>query len=334
LPKVTGGKERLLGAMRQFVLPEGCVYKPAQLYNAAEPLIALAVREDIPDPDLVDARMIVDRKLKGQAAIWANSEGILAGGWLLGQIAPHYSKILSVEVFVRDGNRVHAGQKLAAINGYVANIVMAERILLNFLSRLSGIATMTGRCIQAVAGTHAVVTDTRKTMPGYRVLDKYAVHCGGGKNHRLGLCDGVMIKDNHISAMSHLGIPRMVKRVRRSLARHKRDLPVWVEVDRLDQLAEALEGECDVILLDNMSLNQLRQAVAMRDESLARSGRKDRRAVPLLEASGGIDLSNIADVARTGVDRIAVGALTHSVPALDLGLELESSAPDTADDQP
>jgi len=328
LPVITGGKDRLLADMRQSLLPAGCTFTPGQLYEAAEPLIKLAVQEDVPDPEVVDARMIVDRKLTGEAVVIANSEGILAGGWLLGQIASHYSKLLTVEALVADGQHVRAGQTLAVIRGPVAAIVTAERVLLNFLSRLSGIATATWRCVQAAAETHAVVTDTRKTMPGYRILDKYAVQCGGGKNHRLGLCDGVMIKDNHISAMAHSTIPKMVRRVRTALRRRKRDLLIWVEVDRLEQLPEALAGEPDVILLDNMSLNQLRGAVAMRDEHFVRSEGTGDRATPLLEASGGIDLSNIADVARTGVDRIAVGALTHSAPALDLTLELRTPAPE------
>jgi len=323
LPIITGGKERLRAAMREDLLPLGCTFTPEQLYRSAEPLIELAVKEDMPDPDLVDARMIVDRKLKGTAWIRANSEGIMAGGWLLGQIAPHYSKSLAVEVLVRDGSRVRAGEVLATISGYIAHIVTGERIFLNFLSRLSGIATMTWRCVQAVSDTRAVVTDTRKTLPAYRVLDKYAVQCGGGKNHRMDLCDGVMIKDNHISAMRHKGIAYVVRRVRSSLRRRKLQLPTWVEVERLDELTEALVAKPDVILLDNMSLMQLRESVSVRNDWFARTGRAGR-ALPLLEASGGIDLSNIADIAHTGVDRIAVGALTHSAPALDLTLELRA----------
>lgn len=326
MPILAGSKTRLIAQMRNELLAEKCTFSAELLYTAAEPLIALAVTEDAPDPDLVDARMIIDRKLQGEAVIWANSEGILAAGWLLGQIAPRYSKTMSVEMLVRDGERVRAGHKVAIIRGYVANIVTAERIFLNFLSRLSGISSMTWRCVQAAEGTRAVITDTRKTLPAYRILDKYSVQCGGGQNHRMGLCDGVMIKDNHISAMhENGGIARMVRRVRKSLERRDRNLPIWVEVDRLDQLAEALAARPDLILLDNMSLNQLRTSVAMRNEWFKASGLETARAVPLLEASGGIDLSNIADVARTGVDRIAVGALTHSAPALDLSLELQTS---------
>jgi len=325
LPVITGGKERLFEAMAAELLPRECGFTPPQLHRAAEPLIELAVREDVPDPDLVDARMIVDRSLIGEAVISANTDGALAGGWIVGQIAPHYSKAMTVEVLVADGTYVRAGQQIAMISGPVASIVMAERIFLNFLSRLSGIATMTSRCVQAISGTGAVITDTRKTMPAYRILDKYAVRCGGGTNHRLGLCDGVMIKDNHIAAMDHFNIPKMVRRVRTALRRKKKDLPIWVEVDRIDQLIDALEGRPDVILLDNMSINQLRNSVAIRNDWFARSGIDSPQPVPLLEASGGVDLSNIADVARTGIDRIAVGALTHSAPALDLTLELQTA---------
>jgi len=305
------------------MLCDGCTFSSDELSRAARPLIKLAVTEDIPRPSLVDARMIISPDLTGSATIRANSEGIFAGGWLIGQIALHYGKDLQAKILVRDGTRVRAGQILAYLRGYVSEIVMAERVLLNFLSRLSGIATLTRRCVDACSDMKVVITDTRKTLPGYRVLDKYAVQCGGGKNHRMGLCDGIMIKDNHISAMrAETTIGQMVQNVRTVLKRKRKKLPIWVEIDRLDQLNEALEGRPDVILLDNMSLQQLRSAVKIRNEWFANSKIKSEHPVPLLEASGGIDLSNIADVARTEVDRIAVGALTHSVPALDLSLEL------------
>jgi nicotinate-nucleotide pyrophosphorylase (carboxylating) len=227
-----------------------------------------------------------------------------------------------VDVLVRDGSQVRAAQVVVKITGAVASIVTAERIFLNFLSRISGIATLTAKCVSAVADSHAVVTDTRKTLPGYRVLDKYGVQCGGGKNHRMHLCDGVMIKDNHISAMAQTTIADMVHRVRSALARRKHLIPIWVEIDHLDQLTQALDGRPDVILLDNMSLQQMRMAVHLRNEWFEHAGIKSEHPVPLLEASGGIDLSNIADVGRTGVDRISVGAITHSAPALNLSLDL------------
>ncbi len=308
------------------LLCNGCTFTSAELSKAAKPLIRLAVSEDIPRPNLVDARMIISPELEGSATIRANSEGIFAGGWLIGQIAMHYGKDLQTRVLVQDGQRVRAGQILSYLRGYVAEIVMAERVLLNFLSRLSGIATLTRRCVDACSDSEVVITDTRKTLPGYRVLDKYAVQCGGGKNHRMGLCDGIMIKDNHISAMnSNMDISQMIRDVRNKLKQKRKKLPIWVEVDRLDQLEESLSGRPDVILLDNMSLQQLRSAVRIRNDWFARSKIKSEKPIPLLEASGGIDLSNIADVARTGVDRIAVGALTHSAPALDLSLELLNS---------
>ncbi len=315
--------------IEEDLLCAGCTFKREELIKAARPLIKLAVSEDIPRPNLVDARMIISPELKGAATIRANSEGIFAGGWLVEQIALHYGKELQTRILVRDGQRVRAGQVLAYLRGYVAEIVMAERVLLNFLSRLSGIATLTRRCVDACCDSKAVITDTRKTLPGYRILDKYAVQCGGGKNHRMGLCDGIMIKDNHISAMnSNMNISEMIIKVRNELKQKRKRLPIWVEVDRLDQLEEALEGRPDVVLLDNMSLQQLRSAVRIRNDWFSRSKIKSDRPVPLLEASGGIDLSNISDVARTGVDRIAVGALTHSAPALDLSLELLSSPDD------
>jgi nicotinate-nucleotide pyrophosphorylase (carboxylating) len=324
---ISGGQEKLIERMRQFALPAECTFSPEQLLKAAEPIVKLAAHEDVPEPDLVDARMIIDKRLQGEAVIQANSEGVIAGGWLLGQIAMHYSKSLSVTLLVKDGTVLKSGDRVATIKGPVSAIVMAERVFLNFLSRLSGIATLTWRCAQSVSGTHAVVTDTRKTMPGYRILDKYAVQCGGGKNHRLGLCDGVMIKDNHISAMSGVsGISRMVARVRSQMEKKEVRLPIWVEIDHLEQLGEAMDGRPDVILLDNMSLQQLRTAVGMRDAWYRAQGGEGERATPLLEASGGVDLSNIGDVARTGVDRIAVGALTHSAPALDLGLDLHTAS--------
>jgi len=318
-------RTELLKTMKQRLLPEDCTFSARQLVQAAEPLIELAVREDIPDAEMIDARMIIDRKLASKANILTNQEGKLAGGWVVMQVAARFSKAVDAEVLVRDGSDLRPGQRIATIEGSAAVIVTMERTLLNFLSRLSGIATLTGKCVQAAAAGDAVITDTRKTMPGYRLLDKYAVQCGGGQNHRMGLCDGVMIKDNHITAMNEVEITHLVRRARQALKRRNSTAPIWVEVDRLDQLQEALVSGADVILLDNMSVSQLRAAVQMRNELYRRAHPTEAGPPrPLLEASGGIDLSNIADVASTGVDRIAVGALTHSAPALDLTLELES----------
>lgn len=322
---LAGDEKTLCDAMAQFVLPAGCTFLPGQLVAAAEPLVTLARAEDVPDADLADARMIIEGQRCGQASIRVRAEGVVAGGWLVALTASRYGRTLSVDVRVRDGGTVRAGETLAVIAGPVAEMVMAERVMLNFLSRLSGIATLTRQYVQAVDGTGAVITDTRKTTPGYRVLDKYAVQCGGGTNHRLNLCDGVMIKDNHISATRGSPIAPMVERVRASLRRQERNVPIWVEVDGLDQLPDALAGEPDIVLLDNMRVDQIRRAVTMRDEWFAKSSRTGARAHPLLEASGGIDLTNVADVARTGVDRIAVGAVTHSAPALDMGLDLDTA---------
>jgi nicotinate-nucleotide pyrophosphorylase (carboxylating) len=315
-------KDQMIEKVQQDLLPIGCTFTAAELYRAAEPLIKLAVKEDAPKLELVDARLIVDQDMKGEARILANAQGVFAGGWLIPLISHSYDPRLEVQVHYRDGSPIKAGDLLVTIKGLVASIVTAERIFLNFLTRICGIATLTNRCVEACAGTIAVVTDTRKTLPGYRVLDKYGVQCGGGKNHRMNLCDGVMIKDNHISAMHKITISQMVERVREALRKQRRHLPIWVEIDRLEQLPQALDGRPDVILLDNMSLQQMRTAVQMRNDWFAQMKFDSPRPTPLLEASGGVDLSNIGDVARTGVDRIAVGALTHSAPGLDLTLEL------------
>ncbi len=328
-------KPELLRIMKHQLLPANCTFGTKQLLEAAKPLIALAIEEDMPDAEMVDARMIIDRKLTGTAIISTNVEGMLAGGWLLMQIASYYRRNMDMEILARDGSALQPGQQIAILAGPIAQIVMMERMLLNFLSRLSGTATLTNKCVQAVAQTTAVITDTRKTLPAYRVLDKYAVQCGGGKNHRMGLCDGVMIKDNHISAMSGATITQMVRRVRQGLKRRQVDLPIWVEVEQLSQLPEALASSTDLILLDNMSLSQLRRSVQMRNEWFTRNNPVENvtQIRPLLEASGGVDLSNITDVAYTGVDRIAIGALTHSAPALDVTLELQSPPKKTDDTQ-
>lgn len=229
---------------------------------------------------------------------------------------------LGFRVDIPDGQLVNAGQQIAEIRGPLANMLSAERTVLNFLSHLSGIASLTHKFVMAVArcrpGSPPLICDTRKTTPGWRSLEKYAVRCGGAVSHRMGLFDGVMLKDNHIAALrSGTDAARSLAQI---TARIRRELPpeikLWIEVDNLDQLKEAIPGgAADIILLDNMTPAMLTQAVALRNE-LGRGGK------PLLEASGGITLENVADIGRTGVDRISIGALTHSAPALDLALDL------------
>lgn len=316
-------KNQLIESIDETLLCKGCTFSPEELYKAAEPIIQMAVKEDIPIPELIDTRMILDSTISGYAKIIAKSKGVLAGGWLIEEIILHYNPKLKAEVSIRDGKPISPGQTIATIFGPLDDIVIAERVILNFLSRLSGVATMTSRYVRACKGTNAIITGTRKTLPAYRFLDKYAVQCGGGDPHRMGLSYGVMIKDNHIAALlNKMTISQIVAQVKSKLKAKRKELPIWVEVDTLDQLKQTLPATPDIILLDNMSTAKISSAIKIRNEWFAKSGIRSETPRPLLEASGGIDLRNVAEIAQTGVDRIAVGALTHSVIAVDVSLEL------------
>ena len=209
------------------------------------------------------------------------------------------------DALVHDGADVEAGDVLARINGDARALLAAERTALNLLQRLSGVATLTRAFVHAVEGTRAKIVDTRKTTPGLRALEKHAVRCGGGVNHRFGLDDAILIKDNHIAVCG--GVARAVERAR---AAHGWLMKLEVEVDTLDQLREALAAKPDVVLLDNFSVEDLRTAVGLAAGKVA------------LEASGGVTLATVRAIAETGVDAISVGALTHSAPALDIGLDV------------
>ncbi len=223
---------------------------------------------------------------------------------------------IECEVMFRDGDRIERGTTLATLTGNARAIVRLERPMLNLISRMCGIATLTARYVQIVKGTHAKICDTRKTTPGLRVFEKYAVRCGGGYTHRMGLHDALLIKDNHLAGMS----PQEIATTLTSLAYtiHEHDARLWfvqVEVDSLEQFARVLEvpvGVVDMVLLDNMTPRQLGEAVRLRDES--GSG-------VLLEASGGVSLESVYGIARSGVDRISIGSLTHQARSLDLGLD-------------
>lgn len=211
---------------------------------------------------------------------------------------------LDIEICVDDGDRVDADTTVMVIRGSTHVLLTGERTALNFLGHLSGIATLTATWVDAIAGSGAAIRDTRKTTPGLRAFEKYAVRCGGGVNHRMSLADAALIKDNHVVVAG--GVREAFDRIRRTAP----DVPVEVEVDELDQLAEVLAAGADLILLDNFTVDELRQAVAIT---------RDRA---LLEASGGLTLGNAAEVAATGVRYLAVGALTHSAPVLDIGADL------------
>lgn len=283
---------------------------------AWEELLRLAVREDLERLyDWTTVALVASDTL-GAATVVARSSGVVAGLAAAPRTLDEYDTALRWTPLAADGQAVERGQRLGRIEGHARSILTAERVLLNLLGRLSGIATLTRAYVDAVAGTRAAIYDTRKTTPGWRLLEKYAVRCGGGHNHRTGLYDAVLIKDNHLALRSEqrAGGPAQAVRDARVLIESMSAGPmiVEVEVDSLAQLAEALEASPDLALLDNFTLPMLCEAVALRD---ARSP-----GTPL-EASGGVRLETVRAIAETGVDRISAGALTHSAPWLDIALD-------------
>ncbi len=282
-------------------------------------LVEMARQEDLGEAgDVTSAVLPSDRMALGSFV--ARQEMVLCGAALLETIALAYDGQLRTEPIVPEGIRVSAGTKLAHWRGPARAMMAAERVALNFLQRLSGVATTTHRFVQAIDGTDAEIYDTRKTIPGWRDLEKYAVRVGGGKNHRKGLYDAVLVKDNHLAILAKAEGADPLTAVGRELQRVRPLLPdnafIELEVDSLRQFQVALKLPVDIILLDNMTSDQLRQAVAMREQAgLARQIE--------LEASGGITLVNIREVAKTGVKRIAVGAITHSAEAVDIALDIE-----------
>jgi len=268
-------------------------------------IVRRALNEDIGSGDVTTTWTIpAEARLRGRFLIKA--QGVIAGLEVARLTFQELDREVAFTAFAPDGQPVQPGEVVAEVVGPGRAVLAAERTALNFMQRMSGIATLTRRYVQAVAGTRAIILDTRKTSPGIRALDKWAVRSGGGQNHRLGLYDMVLIKDNHIAACG--GITAAVARVQ---AHNSQNLPVEVEVKNLPELREALSLKIDRIMLDNMSLEDMREAVRIA------GGR-----VPL-EASGGVNLQTVAAIAATGVDYISVGELTHSVRALDISLEVE-----------
>jgi len=291
--------------------------KRMQKLNMAQPLpiIKMAIEEDLGQGDLT-SELLFKRDTIDKANIISREEIIVCGMDVVGEILKQYDKRLNLKVYVKDGESAHVGCKLATIEGPLRSMLSAERVMLNFLQRLSGIATTTGKYVRAVQGTKAKIYDTRKTLPGWRILEKYAVRCGGGHNHRLGLYDGILIKDNHLAQLGRSFQPKLRKIV--CEARKVKGVKfVAVEVDHVDdQLNYVLEiPGIDIVLLDNMGQWQLKHAVEMRDEMC------DKGKKPLLEASGNITLTSVSAIAQCGVDRIAVGAITHSAAAADIALD-------------
>jgi len=273
---------------------------------AASTLVVMALREDLGERGDVTSRATIPETTRISGQIVAKADGVLAGLPLVEMVYQEVDPAVSVKLHRKDGKRVSKGTLICEVAGMGPSVLTGERVALNFVQRLSGIATLTAQFVGAVSGTKAVILDTRKTTPGWRSLEKYAVQMGGGQNHRMGLYDMVMIKDNHIDAAGSITVA--VNAVRANPA--SRDLKVEVEVKTLDELWEVLPLEVDRVLLDNMTEAQMREAVEIT------AGR-----VPL-EASGNMSLERAAAVAATGVDYISVGALTHSAPALDLSMRI------------
>jgi nicotinate-nucleotide pyrophosphorylase (carboxylating) len=268
-------------------------------------VVAAALAEDLGESNVdVTTSSVIDADLLGEAVVVARKPGVLSGGDAAARVFEMIRPPSEYVALVADGKRLEAGNEVARITGSLSSILIGERTALNFLQRLSGIATLTRRYADALAPFPRVtLLDTRKTTPGLRALERAAVRAGGGHNHRAGLWDAILIKDNHVAAAGSVG--EAIRRARNAA------MPVEVEVDTLEQLAEALDTGAEIVLLDNMPAEMMRKAVEIT------AGRAQ------LEASGGMTLEGAVAAAQAGVDRISVGALTHSAPALDLSLEVK-----------
>lgn len=285
-----------------------------------------SVLDEMPDslPSELDCDLtcaaLIDRAKTATINVVVRRDGVLAGGPVAELVFGRLDPTVAWQSLVADGTFVAAQTVIARVSGLLRSLLIGERTTLNFLMHLSGVATQTRKFVDSVAGTKAVILDTRKTLPGWRALEKYAVRCGGGTNHRMGLCDGVLIKDNHLAAwglgqgagVGDQGRATIADAIRQARAVSPSGIAIEVEVDTLEQLRDALAGGPDIVLLDNMTPPMLRDAVRLRDE-VAPATR--------LEASGGITLGNVREIAETGVDRISIGALTHSAPALDIAFD-------------
>ena len=275
-------------------------------------LIQRALAEDAAMADVTSS--VLPGDLTGEAALESGERGVLAGLEVALRVFQEVDPSLACQAVLPDGARVEPRQCLGIVKGRLSSILRAERTALNFVQRISGVATATRAFVDAVAGLPAIIVDTRKTPPGWRLLDKYAVRVGGGRNHRMNLADGVLIKDNHIAAMATrgVGITELVRQVR---ARSPHTVRVEVEAETLEQVQQALDGGADIVMLDNMDPETMRQAADL------------CRGKALTEASGGITLETVRRVAETGVDLISTGSITHSVHAMDISLSVVPTAP-------
>ncbi|MGL1901382.1 MAG: carboxylating nicotinate-nucleotide diphosphorylase [Fibrobacterales bacterium] len=274
--------------------------------DAARNLIHLALKEDLDEAGDISSLWTIPSDQSNRATLTAKESGVIAGITIIDLVFQALNSNVMVSTHVSDGDQVAVGDVLATIEGNTWDLLKAERTLLNFLQRMCGVASLTAQFVAQTHGTNCNILDTRKTLPAYRMLDKYSVHAGGGMNHRIGLFDMVMLKDNHINASG--GIAPAIESV---LKTKNSAIKMVVEVETLEQLSEALAYPVDQIMLDNMDLETMKSATTL--------SRKTNNSVKL-EASGNMTLERIASVAQTGVDFISVGALTHSVPALDISM--------------
>jgi len=280
---------------------------------AARRLVKLSLEEDLRDVGDLTSLATIPADLTATVNIVSRQPGVVCGLAVVPIVFAELSAAVTVENSIHDGDVVCGQTKIASLTGPVQALLTGERTVLNFMTLLSGIASRTAQFVAEVQHTKTVILDTRKTFPGYRLLQKYAVRCGGGTNHRMGLYDGILIKDNHIAARGDATCAAAVADARRYANAHHVNPEIEIEVDSLSQLQDALLESPEIVLLDNMSPEMLKQAVAIRDASESGS--------TLLEASGGVTLQTVRAIAESGVDRISIGSLTHSSPALDIGFD-------------
>jgi nicotinate-nucleotide pyrophosphorylase (carboxylating) len=282
---------------------------------ACRRLVELALAEDLNSLGDLTSQAVIPTESRGRACFRSRVPAVIAGLPAAEMVLSVVDPALEFRTFCEDGACVDAGTEIGRVTGRMASMLAGERTALNFLQHLSGIATRTRAYVDLAASASCQILDTRKTVPGWRHLEKYAVRCGGGRNHRFGLHDAVLIKDNHLAALRDASDPvgQAVSAARRGVAP---SVSVTVEVESIAELAAALRAAPDIVLLDNMAPETLREAVRLRN---------DVAPSVLLEASGGISLSTVREIAATGVNRISVGDLTHSAPAIDIGLDYDDS---------
>lgn len=274
--------------------------------HSVREIIRIALEEDIGNGDITTA-FLISEDSESRALIIAKGNFVVAGIPFIKEVFSFLDREMRFNVFINDGSKVMKGDVIAEVSGRTKVLLSGERVSLNLLQRLSGIATLTNMFVEKVRGLHAKIVDTRKTTPGLRFMEKYAVRVGGGNNHRFGLFDGILIKDNHIEAVGSITEALRLASEGHHLAK------IEVEVENLNDLKEAVEGGADIVMLDNMSIQDMKEAV-----NIVRNSKKD----VILEASGNVSLENVREVAETGVDLISIGALTHSAAAVDISMKI------------